>query len=131
MPLVGWERARHKGKPPKPKVDVDVLRIAESVLKKRLGDYKTTLEVCEFTLSVNFLRQLHCNSQDDEALLDVRQEVSCIKYRATVVRVGEKRILKGAIGEIMRKLANEGRDNKKRPMDSDEMRKLSKKNKRQ
>lgn len=38
---------------------------------------------------------------------------------ATVVRVGEKRILKGAIGDVMKRLAHEGGDNKKRSTEID------------
>ena len=45
MPKVEWERTRDKGKFPKPKTDIDVLRIAEIVLRKRLEDYKTSLNV--------------------------------------------------------------------------------------
>ena len=47
MPRVEWERTRDRGKVPKPKADIDILRIADSVLKMRMEDYKTSLEVCE------------------------------------------------------------------------------------
>jgi hypothetical protein len=51
MPRVEWERTREKGKVPKPKADVSILRIVESVLRKRLDEYKTTLEVCGIVAS--------------------------------------------------------------------------------
>ncbi|KAF8581597.1 SET domain-containing protein [Ramaria rubella] len=89
-----WEKTRAKGKVPKPIEDMDILRVAESVLTKKLGSYRTALE-------------------EDEALLNVTRP-SCIKFRAIVVRLGEKRLLRGALQEIVKKLAGNGNVDKKR-----------------
>ncbi|KAF8517662.1 hypothetical protein JB92DRAFT_2905584 [Gautieria morchelliformis] len=110
MPRVEWERTQEKGKVPRPKTDVGVLQIVETVLRKRLDEYKTTLE-------------------KDEALLETEKE-NTAKYKAIVVRVGERRILKGAIEEAMKGLTNENKNNKKRLIGSDEVVKSSKKFKR-
>ena len=40
-----WEKTRSKGRLPKPPNDVDIRRIAETVLETRFGRYKTSLEV--------------------------------------------------------------------------------------
>ena len=40
-----WEKARDKGKPPKPKIDERVLTLILSVLRRRLEEYPTSLEV--------------------------------------------------------------------------------------
>ena len=40
-----WERAKSKGKLPKPKADVDTLRVIQEALGRRLKVYPTTLEV--------------------------------------------------------------------------------------
>lgn len=40
-----WEKARDKGKMPKPKIDDQVLSVTLQVLRSRLGEYPTTIEV--------------------------------------------------------------------------------------
>ena len=40
-----WEKARDKGKPPKPKVDENILSILQDVFRERLKLYPTDLEV--------------------------------------------------------------------------------------
>lgn len=45
-----WGNAQEKGKPPKPKVDAEVLAVAKDVLERRLGLYPTTLEVRAFLI---------------------------------------------------------------------------------
>ena len=40
-----WERAKSKGKPPKPKADIDTLKIIQETLTRRSKVYPTTLEV--------------------------------------------------------------------------------------
>lgn len=40
-----WDKARDKGKPPRPKMDAQVVRIAISVLEARLAQYPTSVEV--------------------------------------------------------------------------------------
>lgn len=39
-----WEKAKGKSKLPRPKVDDAVLSVAADVVRKRLGEYPTTLE---------------------------------------------------------------------------------------
>ncbi|GLB37803.1 putative set domain-containing protein [Lyophyllum shimeji] len=71
-----WESARAKSKPPKPKIDTDVLGIVLDVLETRLKAYPTTL-------------------QEDESKLS--EQVSTNKKHAIIVRMGEKRILSDAL----------------------------------
>lgn len=40
-----WERAKSKGKLPKPKADIDTLKIIQEALARRSEAYPTTLEV--------------------------------------------------------------------------------------
>jgi SET domain-containing protein 6 len=40
-----WEKARDKGKPPKPKIDPQVLSLILPVLRRRLEQYPTSFEV--------------------------------------------------------------------------------------
>jgi N-lysine methyltransferase SETD6 len=47
LPLDEWTMARDKGKPPKPKADLETLNIIHDVLDKRLKGYPTTVKVCE------------------------------------------------------------------------------------
>ncbi|KAL1945928.1 hypothetical protein VTO73DRAFT_1930 [Trametes versicolor] len=87
LPKDEWEKAAQKSKLPKPKLDKDVLTIAVDVLEKRLKDYPTTLE-------------------EDEALLAPERfgELSLNKRHAVVVRLGEKRILRGTLKDVRVKL---------------------------
>jgi len=43
-----WERAKTKGKAPKAKADAQTLQVLKDVLKRRLEDYPTTLQVRTF-----------------------------------------------------------------------------------
>ncbi|KAH8118945.1 SET domain-containing protein [Phellopilus nigrolimitatus] len=79
-----WEKMRDKGKPPKPKMDVDVLMLVLALLVKRLEKYPTTLEHDEALLA---------SSTGSQALSNNRRS-------ALIVRVGEKRILKGSIEKL-------------------------------
>lgn len=45
LPAGEWEKARDKGKPPKPKADQEVLVIMADVLVQRMKEYATTLKV--------------------------------------------------------------------------------------
>ncbi|KAF9527317.1 hypothetical protein CPB83DRAFT_768637 [Crepidotus variabilis] len=67
-----WERAKAKGKPPKPKLEEHTLRVLKEALERRLQDYATTLE-------------------DDERLLTLDSPPR--KRSAIIVRIGEKRLL--------------------------------------
>jgi hypothetical protein len=48
LPLDEWTRARDKGKPPKPKADLEALNIIHDVLAQRLKGYPTTVKVHEY-----------------------------------------------------------------------------------
>ena len=41
-----WERTKSKGKLPKPKANIDTLKIIQEALTRRSKAYPTTLEVC-------------------------------------------------------------------------------------
>ncbi|KAG7446559.1 SET domain-containing protein [Guyanagaster necrorhizus] len=71
-----WRKVRGKGKPPKPKLDSATVDIIKDVLVRRLQQYPTSL-------------------QDDEMALS--GELSLNLRNATMVRLGEKRILHGAL----------------------------------
>ncbi|KAF8070798.1 hypothetical protein FPV67DRAFT_1488737, partial [Lyophyllum atratum] len=74
-----WETAKTKGKPPKPKVDIETLNTVYDVLETRLKAYPTTL-------------------QEDESKLP--EPLSTNKRHAIIVRMGEKRILNEALNKI-------------------------------
>jgi len=71
-----WEKAKGRSKLPKAKVDDTVLSVAADVVRRRLGEYPTTLE-------------------DDEGILGTEKEkpLPLNLKNAVVVRLGEKRIL--------------------------------------
>ncbi|KAK0505072.1 SET-domain protein [Armillaria luteobubalina] len=71
-----WRKVRGKGKPPKPKLDSATVDIIKDVLDQRLQQYPTSL-------------------QDDEIALS--GDLSLNLRNATIVRLGEKRILHGAL----------------------------------
>ncbi|KAI0759853.1 SET domain-containing protein [Trametes elegans] len=83
-----WEKTAKKSKLPKPKVDKDVLTIAADVLERRLKEYPTTLEEDEKLLEPGTVDQLSLN-----------------KKNAVIVRLGEKRILRGTLKDVHTKLA--------------------------
>jgi len=74
-----WEKARDKGKIPKPKIDVQVLSVILQTLRKRLRQYPTTIEY-------------------DTAILN--ESLPLNKRHAVIVRLGEKRILNSTIGKL-------------------------------
>jgi len=74
-----WGKAKDKGKPPKPKIDGQVLSLILSVLGRRLEEYPTSLEFDAVLLSEN----LPLN-----------------KRHAVIVRLGEKRILRGTVEKL-------------------------------
>ncbi|THU96739.1 SET domain-containing protein [Dendrothele bispora CBS 962.96] len=71
-----FKKAQDKGKPPKNKVDLPLLDIAIRVLQLRSDEFLTSVDT-------------------DEALLV--SDLTLNKYHATVVRLGEKKILWGAL----------------------------------
>ena len=52
-----WERAKTKGKPPKAKADAQTLQVLKDVLRRRLEDYPTILQV-RIALSASLAREL-------------------------------------------------------------------------
>lgn len=45
LPDDDWEKVKERGKPPKPKIDGQVLKIATDVLTRRLSEYPTSIQV--------------------------------------------------------------------------------------
>ncbi|TFK44282.1 hypothetical protein BDQ12DRAFT_708264 [Crucibulum laeve] len=76
---VEWEKGREKGRPPKPKMDSEILAIVRDALERRLHEYPTTLE-------------------EDELMLS--ESVSLNKRHAIIIRGGEKRILLGTLERV-------------------------------
>ncbi|KAH7912417.1 hypothetical protein BJ138DRAFT_1083668 [Hygrophoropsis aurantiaca] len=99
-----WEKARDKGKPPKGKVDSQVISLLLQVLSQRLNEYPTSIEV------------------DEELLRDGKLTLN--KRHAVIVRLGEKKILAGALEklrEVEKSLLSVGAGDKvKRPAASKE-----------
>ncbi|CDO69162.1 hypothetical protein BN946_scf185042.g64 [Trametes cinnabarina] len=87
LPKDEWEKTAKKSKLPKPKVDRDVLDVASQVLEKRLTDYPTTVEEDEHLFASDAFGRLSLN-----------------KKHAVIVRLGEKRILQGALKDVRNKL---------------------------
>ena len=69
LPLDEWAKARDKGKPPKPKVDLEALNIIYDVFDLRLKGYPTTVEVHEFFVLP------HVHNPDISALGGRRQTI--------------------------------------------------------
>ncbi|KAG5639450.1 hypothetical protein H0H81_001572 [Sphagnurus paluster] len=89
-----WDVAKTKGKPPKPKVDADVLNIVHDVLDTRLKAYRTTLE-------------------EDEARLS--GQITLNARHAIIVRMGEKRILNNMLVKVrLLQSKGVGKDNKRK-----------------
>ncbi|KAH9858913.1 SET domain-containing protein [Lenzites betulinus] len=102
LPQDEWVKTAKKGKLPKPIVDKDVLAVAADVLAKRLKEYSTTAE-------------------DDEALLASGsvEQLSLNKKHAVIVRLGEKRILQGALKDARTKLKQAASASRKRSREED------------
>ncbi|KIO19047.1 hypothetical protein M407DRAFT_152805 [Tulasnella calospora MUT 4182] len=91
-----WRKAREKESLPKPKPDVESLKLAGRVLEERMKEYPTTIE-------------------DDEALL--QQDIPRNLRNAVIVRLGEKKILRKAVRVVdasLEELAHKGGKDKKR-----------------
>ncbi|TDL26018.1 SET domain-containing protein [Rickenella mellea] len=102
-----WEKARDKGRPPKPKLDAQVLPILLATLEARLRLYSSTIEV------------------DKEIMDQVKSgsiSLSLKKCQAIMVRLAEKKILDGAMLGLKATggvIANRNRDSGKRKRTSD------------
>ncbi|KIM45375.1 hypothetical protein M413DRAFT_442044 [Hebeloma cylindrosporum] len=70
-----WERAKSKGKLPKPKANIDTLKIIQEALARRSKAYPTTLE------------------EDTQLESTSLNSLSLNRRHALVVRIGEKKIL--------------------------------------
>ncbi|GJE92752.1 SET domain-containing protein [Phanerochaete sordida] len=81
QPKADWEKTRAKGKVPKPTMDATIAAIAVDVLQRRLQEYPTSIE-------------------EDEKLLADAAQLSLNRKMAVTVRLGEKRILAGALREL-------------------------------
>ncbi|TFK53554.1 SET domain-containing protein [Heliocybe sulcata] len=95
-----WDKAQTKGKLPKGKMEPAIASVAVEVLTRRLAQYPTSIE-------------------DDEVLLSPERTgtLSLNRKHAIIVRLGEKRILRGML-DNMRKLAQgDGKKYNKRKAD--------------
>jgi N-lysine methyltransferase SETD6 len=99
-----WEKAQNKNKPPKPKMDSQILSIIRNVLVKRLAQYPTTLKVSLTSMHDTFSIAIPDHQliyQEDEALIPASSSdpaitapsLSLNRRHAIIVRMGEKRIL--------------------------------------
>ncbi|KAA1471795.1 SET domain-containing protein, partial [Dentipellis sp. KUC8613] len=84
LPSAEWDKVKVKSKLPKPKGDDHILPVAAEVLQSRLAEYKTTIE-------------------DDEQILSARDTRHNLR-NATVVRLGEKKILQGTLNSVKDRL---------------------------
>ena len=104
MPQPEWIKTKTKEKPPKPKLDVEVIPVATEMLEKRLGMYETTIEVSEsFLFDVSMSGSwidVYFVRQTDNQLLNDTSSLSRNVRNAIVVRVGEKRILKSTLDNL-------------------------------
>ncbi|KAJ6629490.1 SET domain-containing protein [Mycena sp. CBHHK59/15] len=91
-----WRKAVEKDKVPKPKIDAEILDVVGAVLERRLKEYPTSLA--------------------DDAVLVSDESLSLNKRQALIVRIGEKRILHGALEKTkaLQKDAKTGDGGKKR-----------------
>ncbi len=113
-----WEKTAKKSKLPKPKVDKDVLDIAIDLLEARLKAYPTSIKVCS---SDSATLSLLTSLQDDEKLLSPGsvEQLSLNKKNAVIVRLGEKRILQGALTQLRSQVAALSAPSKKRSRDDE------------
>ncbi|KAJ3933631.1 MAG: hypothetical protein NXY57DRAFT_891707 [Lentinula lateritia] len=77
-----WEKAQERSKPPKPKMDFQVLNLILVVLQKRIAQYPSTMK-------------------DDEEILKQEPGMPLNKYQAIFVRLGEKRILENTLQRLV------------------------------
>ncbi|KAJ3762252.1 hypothetical protein EV360DRAFT_79480 [Lentinula raphanica] len=83
-----WEKAREKGKPPKPRLDLQTSNLLGLVLQKRIAQYPSTIE-------------------EDKKLLKDEPGMPWNKYQALIVRLGEKRILNSTLQRLQTMVAAE------------------------
>ncbi|KAF9067729.1 hypothetical protein BDP27DRAFT_1225377 [Rhodocollybia butyracea] len=112
LPADEWEKVREKGKPPRPKLNSQVLDLLISVLKNCLARYPSTIE------------------HDEEILKS--QNLALAKFHATVVRLGERRIVTTTLEQLQswhRAECGEKGSTKRKQNSGSEGRKSSKKSK--
>ncbi|OCH87879.1 SET domain-containing protein [Obba rivulosa] len=97
-----WNKTKSKGKLPKAKMEPELLPVIADVLKQRLAEYPTSIE-------------------EDERLLapEHAQDLSFNKRNAVVVRLGEKRILRGALHKVEALLGSQKGKDKKRARENE------------
>ncbi|THH18749.1 hypothetical protein EW146_g2289 [Bondarzewia mesenterica] len=88
LPVSEWSKIRVKSRLPKAKIDDKILSVAINVLKRRIAEYSTTYEEDERLLSEN----------------SVASGLSTNKRHSVIVRLGEKRILRGALSKVQERL---------------------------
>lgn len=76
---VDWKKVQGKGKPPKAIMEQSMVEILREVLRRRLQQYPTS------------------EAEDEKAL---KGELTLNARHATVVRLGEKRILSGILSNL-------------------------------
>ncbi|KAI0743984.1 hypothetical protein C8Q80DRAFT_1220766 [Daedaleopsis nitida] len=97
-----WEKTAKKSKLPKPKIDKEVLGIAIEVLERRLQEYPTSIEEDEKLLAPGTVEQISLN-----------------RKHAVIVRLGEKRILRGTLARLRAQVAPAAGAGKKRGRDEE------------
>ena len=124
-----FEKAQAKGKPPKPKADAEVLPILQQVIRERLKEYPTSIEVFPLLLN-SALSLIEHYLQEDVALLQA-ENLSVNLRHSTVVRLGEKKILTAIYAKLNADLRQHGSGNQnKRKSDRQPEVKSHKKSKR-
>ena len=106
MSVPEWEKAKGKSKLPKPKVNDAVLTVVADVVRRRLGEYPTTIEAGspEVILS-KFLFTCRILQHDETLLGTEKEKVLPLNLKnAAVVRLGEKRILHGLLQAVTSRL---------------------------
>lgn len=98
LPPEEWEKTVANDKVPKPKMDSEILGIVRSVLERRLEEYPTSLAVSG--PNVSFKRPPGLIFKQDDVDLVSSAGLSLNKRHAMIVRIGEKRILDGAVQKI-------------------------------
>ncbi|KAF8629886.1 hypothetical protein AX15_003242 [Amanita polypyramis BW_CC] len=93
LPEADWERAKSKSKPPKAKLEPDVLQVLITTFRQRLEKYPSSLD-------------------EDEKLM---QQTTALNHRhAIAVRMGEKRILTKTLNKLQDMSVVDGNVNKRK-----------------
>ena len=105
MSVPEWEKAKGKSKLPKPKVNDAVLTVVADVVRRRLGEYPTTIEAGPEVILPKFLFTCRILQHDETLLGTEMEKVLPLNLKnAVVVRLGEKRILHGLLLAVTSRL---------------------------